>query len=88
MRSIYKFSVPIKDDFTLELPKGAKPLAVQVQHGKPMLWVMVDPDEPTETRSFRLAGTGHPLADGVDYRHVGTFQMEWGALVFHLLEVL
>ena len=40
-------------------------------------------------RHFRLSGTGHPL--GEDYlriiNYIGTFQMENGALVFHLFEI-
>ncbi|GAJ02446.1 unnamed protein product, partial [marine sediment metagenome] len=42
-----------------------------------------------ETRYFRLSGTGHPLGEDylriIDY--IGTFQMENGALMFHLFEI-
>lgn len=89
MLTIYKWAIPIKDYFTLELPKNAKILTIQTQRGTPQLWAMVDSETEKETRHFRLSGTGHPL--GNDYlriiNYIGTFQIENGALVFHLFEV-
>jgi len=50
---------------------------------------MVDSETKKETRYFRLSGTGHPL--GEDYlriiNYIETFQIENGALVFHLFEI-
>ena len=89
MLTIYKWAIPIEDHFTLELHKNAKILTIQTQRGTPQLWAMVDSETEKETRHFRLSGTGHPL--GNDYlriiNYVGTFQIENGALVFHLFEV-
>jgi len=89
MLTIYKWTIPIEDHFTLELPKNAKILTVQTQRGTPQLWAMVDSETEKEKRYFRLAGTGHPLGD--DYlgiiNYIGTFQMGNGALVFHLFEI-
>ena len=89
MLTIYKYPVLIKDHFTLELPVGAEILTVQTQRGTPHLWARVDSETEEETRYFRLSGTGHPL--GEDYiriiNYIGTFQMENGALVFHLFEI-
>jgi len=89
MLTIYKWAIPIEDHFILELPKIAKILTVQTQKGTPQLWAIVDSEMKKETRYFRLSGTGHPL--GEDYlriiNYIGTFQMENGALVFHLFEI-
>jgi hypothetical protein len=87
MKTIYKYPVPIDDDFELDLPVGARLLCVDTQRGVPNLWALVDMDPGlgSETRRFRLAGTGHPLDDRpLDY--VGTFQLHRGSLVFHLFE--
>jgi len=89
MLTIFKYPIPIKDHFILELPKNAKILTVQTQRGTPKLWAMVDSETEKEARHFRLSGTGHPL--GKDYlriiNYIGTFQMENGGLVFHLFEI-
>jgi len=87
MLTIYKFPIPIADNFTLPLPSGAACLSVQVQHGQPCLWALCEDPEagPIKPRKFRLAGTGHPIAKGGKF--VGTFQLNGGALVCHLFEL-
>lgn len=85
MRRVYKYPVLLSDRFHLDLPVGAKILSVNIQHGNPQMWALVDPDCPLERRFFRLAGTGHPIEDTV-VEHVGTFRIANGDLVFHLFE--
>ena len=92
----YSLPIPIEDHFTLDLPKGARVLCVQVQYERPWIWALVEPKEKFEPRTFRLAGTGHEIA-GVDSRYavspmncgryIGTFQLHGGALVFHLFDL-
>ena len=87
-RVVYKYALPIEDHPVIRMPVGAIVLSVGVQFGAPFVWAMVDPTQPGEERRFRFAGTGHPLGDfGGGARFVGTFQMDGGALVFHLFEV-
>lgn len=90
MITIYKYPIPIEDYFTLELPKDAKILTVQIQRKMPQLWAAVDSEAEKETRHFRLSETGHPLG-GSDFlkmsNYIGTFQIENGTLVFHLFEI-
>jgi len=89
MLTIYKYPIPIKDHFTLELPKDAKILTIQTQRGAPQLWAMVDSETEKETRYFKLGRTGYPLGD--DYlriiNYIGTFQIENGILAFHIFEI-
>ena len=80
--TIWKVSVPITDVVTRELPEGFVPLAVQLQHGAPKLWVRVRPNAPTVPTTFRWHGTGRSPERLGDY--IGTVQVEGGALVFHL----
>ena len=87
MMTIWKFPFEPRDGVVIEMPKGARPLCVAMQHDQPCLWAMVDPTAPTEPREFRLAGTGHDLPDVLrNVRYIGTFQMHGGALVFHLFD--
>lgn len=82
MRTIWKYEIPVADDFSLLMPAGAEVLTVQVQNDKPMLWCIVDPDLPQDLRWFKMHGTGHPIEEVRDY--IATFQMHGGALVLHV----
>ena len=85
MKTVYKYTIPIEDQFELELPIAAQVFTVQTQNGHPHIWALVDPDAPKEPRLFRLAGTGHPMHNR-NLTYIGSFQMKEGALVFHLFE--
>jgi len=90
MKSIYKYDIPIKDEFTLDLPKGAVFVSFMMQHDNPRAWFMVNTAEPNvEKRVFRLAGTGHNMndSDGITLKPLGSVQMSGGSLIFHLLEI-
>ena len=88
IKRIYKYTIPVEDSFPLELPQGAKILTVQEQHGKPQIWALVDPENPTETREFCVVGTGHPIdEDEVTLDYIGTFQLFGGNFVGHLFEI-
>ena len=86
---IYKYPLIQTDGFEIEMPKGARILTVQVQDGEPYIWAIVNPDNDTEVRGFRLAGTGHQLntMGFTDMVYIGTFQLYDGGLVFHLFEI-
>jgi hypothetical protein len=86
MNAVWKFELDTDDYSKIDLPVGAKPLTVQDQKGHVQMWCLVDPNETVyETRTFRLAGTGHPISENVEY--IGTFQLYSGSFVGHLFEV-
>lgn len=85
MRTIYKYPLRIVDEQTVRMPIGAELLSVQMQNGLPCLWATVDPDLGERSRRILIRGTGHPLT-GQEGRHISTFQMQGGALVFHAFE--
>lgn len=88
MKTVYKYQLSYDDKITLDLPKGAKPLHLGMQGpiGRvPHVWVLVDPEAPTEPMEFRFCGTGHPIEDapaGHRWEHVGSV-LE-GIFVWHL----
>lgn len=87
MKQVNKYPVPDAEPvFRLSLPATATPLAVQVQDGLPQMWVLVDTELPEVERAFALVGTGEPVP-GIVEAHVGTFQMDGGAFVFHVFAV-
>lgn len=84
--AIWKFPLQHAALQAVTMPAGARVLAVQLQHGAPALWALVDPAQPTTLRAFRIVGTGHPFeAEGLQY--VGTFQTAHGEFVGHVFEV-
>ncbi len=84
MNTVYKFNLQVGRT-VLDLPHGAMPLTVQMQHGAPRMWVLLDPSKPTVQRFFDVYGTGHSMPPDPG-RYVATFQMEGGALVWHVFE--
>lgn len=85
MESVWKFELKCVDEQDIEMPFAAETLAVQVQHGKPCLWVRVDPSEKLVRRKIITHGTGHPVPHTTgDY--IGTYQQDNGRLVFHVFE--
>jgi hypothetical protein len=85
-RAVWKYSVPILDRFTIEMPHGAWLLHVGMHNGRPCLWAIVTPDAPPVARSFRLAGTGHPIGEE-SLSYLGSFLMDRDEVIFHLFEV-
>ena len=88
MQTVWKYAIPMSSEFTLQMPRGAKPLTVQTQQGAPMMWALVDDAAPMVEHRFALVGTGHPI-DYADrylgsFQYLGTFQAAGGQLVWHL----
>lgn len=91
MLAVWKYPIPVADNFSVELPESAEILDVQVQGTQPCFWALVNPEEEKSYREFRLAGTGHtikPMESPDSLFYVGTFQLVNMGLVFHLFEVL
>jgi hypothetical protein len=83
-KTVYKYSLRVDDEQVVLLPRDAELLTIQVQHGQPVLWALVDPTRIEEPRKISIRGTGHD-APGVG-RYISTFQMYGGELAFHAFE--
>ena len=77
--TVWKFPVCSE----VRMPKGAKLLTLQVQHGMPHLWAEVDPSAEEEKRRFAVVGTGSTLPEPRTY--VGTYQNS--PFIWHVYEV-
>lgn len=79
-----------KESFTLEMPKGAEIVTVQIdqKNNHPTIWAIVDPNAELETRYFELFGTGFPIYDdiGIERKYIGTYQYQNGEFVGHIFE--
>jgi hypothetical protein len=90
MQQVWKYELSIhklqpNDLITIQLPVGADILTVHEQHGSICLWALVNTNATKIERTFRIAGTGHNLANG-NFKYIGTAFLEDGALVFHVFE--
>ena len=88
MQSIWKFPLEILEAQEIQIPSHSQVLCVQAQNGHPMLWALVfDTSEnaPTTLRTFHTYGTGH-RHESIQGKYVGTYQINDGALVFHVFE--
>ena len=85
---IWKFPVALEDKFSISIPSGAQILTLQLQRGRPQMWVLVNPEAPPEQRTFHIVGTGHRYSARTLslWRYRGTFQMQDGAFVWHVFE--
>ena len=83
--AVWKFPIRIDDTVTVRMPAGAEVLTAQLQGGELCLWARVDTDNLTVNRMFYIRGTGHPFT-GAEGRYVSTFQLQGGALIFHVFE--
>lgn len=85
MAAIWKFPLDVVDLQAVKMPAGSRLLTVQVQHGSPVLWAIVQPTAPVVRRDIRIVGTGHPLPAALG-EYIGTFQMLEGELVWHAFD--
>lgn len=82
---IFKYEIPIKDKFNLELPAYSKILSFQVKNNIPSIWVLVDEQKGLKYKYFTLVGTGHDFEHHPDVMtFIGTIQL--GPFVWHLFE--
>ena len=88
-KNIFKFEIPVKDTFSLEIPSDSKILhiATKKYDDRPYMWVLVDCQSPLRVRDFRLYGTGHDIQNTEDKEYVGSFQANRGNFVGHLFEI-
>lgn len=87
---IWKYLIQRASEFTLDMPEGGfEFLSIQMQHGAPCMWVLVDPGQRKVPHRFRVLPTGQEFDrdDPTRMPYLGTFQPVVG-LVFHLFQVL
>ena len=83
--AVYKYPVPLLDEFEVLMPTEAEVLCFQVQREEPFVWVKHTANATVlAPRKFRLAGTGHRIEG--PWLYIGTVQIHGGELVFHLFE--
>lgn len=62
-RTIWKYQIPVLEDFNISLPKGAEIIRFDNEEGKLWLWAIVNPDSPTEERRLLAFKTCAEMPD-------------------------
>ena len=84
---IFKYEIPIKNSFEINIPKGYKILSLQTQNDDPYIWVMVNENNPIEEVRFVLLCTGEEFPyHETFFQYIDTFQIIKGKTVFHLFK--
>ena len=86
--NIFKYTLKITDNQTVEMPAGCQAMCIQQQNGQPQLWVLCDPDAPLIPYQILCVGTGHEIKKPVG-QYLGTIQViQPISFVFHFFSSL
>lgn len=89
-RVIFKYQMPVLEEFSMDLPAGAEIIRMEDQGGMFWLWAVVDTNQPNETRNFMAFKTGAEMPPDVKLKYVGFcavfVQMELGLYIFEVIE--
>jgi hypothetical protein len=87
MKTIWKFELTPNRMQSVPIPIGGQILSVHSKgDNAPLLWVLVDPDMPSEDRYLAIYTTNTKVPDDPG-RYVGSFFIYEGSLEFHLFEM-
>ena len=86
METVWKFRILGTSVQSLDLPKGARILCVQVQREVPHIWAVVDDSiQEYESWLIYIVGTGRPMPrDFNKLQYIGTCQLDDGYFVGHV----
>jgi hypothetical protein len=86
---IFKYQMPVLEDFEMALPKGAEILRMEDQGGMFWLWAVVNTGHQNETRKFKAFKTGAKIPTDIELKYIGFcavfVQMELGLYIFEVM---
>lgn len=71
MKIVGKYLVPFKEQFSLELPKGAEIVRIDTVEGHVYLWAVIDTEAPLESVEFVAQKTGGEIPAGLSLVYIG-----------------
>lgn len=87
-KQIWKYELRIGFCNKINIPKNSRNLSIQIQNNKPCLWVLVNPENEVETRTFITYGTGWDMEDTDKEMYLGTVLVDNGKYAWHVFEIL
>lgn len=86
MKTIYKYTLEVTDEQTVNMPSGAKILHLEEQHSSICMWALVDREEPNIARIFQIFGTGHQIPESALRTYIATVLTDQGRFAWHVFE--
>lgn len=86
MKTIWKYPLTVAPSQVLQMPLGAKIIAIQDQMGGLVCWYECNPDRALSPRTITLVPTGGDLPDTHVMRYLATVQQD--ELVWHFYEAV
>jgi hypothetical protein len=87
MKTIWKYNLggkPTNKVFTIQMPKEAEFLSVQIQNNIPVFWALVYTENEKTDYEFALIATGCNILIPTSI-YIGTFS--YGAEIYHLFKI-
>ena len=84
-KTVWKWKLQLNETQVINMPSGAEILSIQTQQGKPMLWALVNEDNPPTSRTFATYGTGFTMPENPG-KYIGSYQNKRETLVLHVFE--
>ena len=81
---IFKYPLAIESIQVIQIPMNFQCLAIQVQHGVPVMWAEVNEQNPTFDCTVLTYGTGQEFEKGEHDVFAGTYQVSGGVYVVHV----
>lgn len=83
MHKVFKYQFSGLEIETFQIPRAARIVYVDVQHGYTTMWALVDTENEMSIRRFQIVGTGHEIPFQGSY--IGSVQMP--PFVWHVFEI-
>ena len=87
---IYKYQMPVSEQFKMKLPQGAQIIRTAGERGMLWLWAVVDtnaPDEVRKFRAFKCGGSGMNDAPPMVYRGCAAIYIQAELMLYIFEEV-
>jgi hypothetical protein len=86
---VFKYPLPTKAEFEIEMDECGKILKVEIQGAQACMWALVNPIAKKISRKFLVLGTGIETNYNMnDLKFISTFQVQGGAFIFHIFEIV
>lgn len=70
-KTIWKYQIPVLEDFAIDLPADAEIIRFENEGGKLWLWAIVQPDNPIESYQLYAFKTGAEMPRDKELRYLG-----------------